>query len=64
MGPDGVTKPMELKATKDSEGVKPVEGFALTVDNVVSTPLNGKIRVFADVSVEFTGAKLTPAATD
>ena len=61
-GPDGVTKPMELKATKDSEGVKPVEGFALTVDNVVSTPLNGEITVFADVGVEFTGAKLTPAA--
>ena len=63
-GPDGVPKPMELKATKDSEGVKPVEGFALTVDNVVSTPLNGKISVFADVGVEFTGAKLTPAATE
>ena len=61
-GPDGVTKNMELKATKDSEGVKPVEGFALDADNVVSTPLNGKITVFGDVNVEFTGAKLTPAA--
>jgi hypothetical protein len=63
MGPDGVTKNIELKATRDSEGVKPVEGFELTVDNVVSTPLNGNLRVFGDVSVQFTGAKLTPAAT-
>ena len=43
MGPDGVTKNMELKATKDSEGVKPVEGFELSADNVVSTPLNGNL---------------------
>ena len=63
MGPDGVTKNMELKATRDSEGVKPIEGFDLTVDNVVSSPLNGNLRVFGDVSVQFTGAKLTPAAT-
>ena len=62
-GADGVTKSMELKATKDSSGVKPVEDFELTVDNVVSTPLNGNLRVFGDVSVQFTGAKLTPAAT-
>lgn len=61
-GPDGVTKSMELKATKDGEGIKPAEDFALTVDNVVSTPLNGKITVFGDVNVEFSGAKLTPAA--
>ena len=57
-GPDGVTKNMELKATKDNEGVKPVEGFALKVDNVVSTPLNGEITVFADVGVEFTGSQI------
>jgi hypothetical protein len=63
MGPDGVTKSMELKATKDSSGVKPVKGFALDADNVVSTPLNGNLRLFGDVSVQFTGAKLTPAAT-
>jgi hypothetical protein len=61
-GPDGVTKPMELKATKDGEGPKPIEDFQLTADNVVSTPLNGKLRIFGDVNVEFTGAKLTPAA--
>jgi hypothetical protein len=63
MGPDGVTKNMELKAIKDSSGVKPVEGFALDVNNVVSTPLNGKLTVFGDVQVQFSGAKLTPAAT-
>ena len=64
IGPDGIPKPMELKAAKDAGdgGIKPVEGFALTVDNVVSTPLNGKITVAGDVQVQFTGAKLTPAA--
>ena len=29
MGPDGVTKNMELKATKDSEGVKPLRVLSL-----------------------------------
>jgi hypothetical protein len=52
VGSDGITKPMELKD----------EDFQLGKDNVVSTPLNGKISIFADVGVEFTEAKLTPAA--
>ena len=37
-GPDGITKPMELKATKDTEGVKPAEDFELTVHNCGLNP--------------------------
>jgi hypothetical protein len=63
MGPDGVTKNMELKATKDSSGVKQVPDFELGAENVVSVPLGGSVTIFGDVAVEFSGAKLTPAAT-
>jgi hypothetical protein len=63
MGPDGVTKNMELKAIKDSSGVKQVQDFQLGADNVVSVPLNGAVTIFGDVAVDFSGAKLTPAAT-
>lgn len=63
IGPDGITKSMELKATKETSGPKPVEGFKLGVENVVSIPLNGIASVFGDVTVQFTGAKLTPPSS-
>jgi hypothetical protein len=63
MGPDGLTKNMELKATKDGSGVKQVQDFELGAENVVSVPLGGSVTVWGDLAVEFNGAKLTPAGT-
>ena len=60
MGPDAVSKNMELKAIKDSSAggvVKQVEDFKLGVNNVVSVPLNAVLTISSDMKVEFTGAK-------
>ena len=63
MGPDGVTKSMELKAIKDSSGVKRVEDFQLRAENVVSVPLNAAVTIFGDLQVQFDGAKLVRSGT-
>jgi hypothetical protein len=51
---------MKLKAVKENGEVRPVSGFAISIENVVSVERNGKVTVFsAPTSPTFTSAKIT-----
>ena len=50
---------MELKAVNDGGTTKPVSGFVISPDNVVSVEQNGKVTVFSTFSLGFSGARLS-----
>jgi hypothetical protein len=53
-------KTMELRAVKENGEVRRVSAFDISIENVVTIALNGKVTVFSEpVSPEFTSAKLT-----
>jgi uncharacterized membrane protein YgcG len=52
-------KTMELKAVNDGGTTKPVSGFIISPDNVVSVNQNGKVTVFSTFSLAFSGARLS-----
>jgi uncharacterized membrane protein YgcG len=52
-------KTMELKAVNDEGVTKPVSGFVITPDNVVSVQQNGKVTVFSTFSLAFSGARIS-----
>jgi uncharacterized membrane protein YgcG len=52
-------KNMELKAVNDGGVTKPVSGFVISPDNVVSVEQNGKVTVFSTFSLAFSGARIS-----
>jgi hypothetical protein len=52
-------KTMELKAVNDGGITKPVSGFIISPDNVVSVQQNGKVTVFSTFSLAFSGARIS-----
>jgi hypothetical protein len=52
-------KTMELKAVNEGGTTKPVSGFVISPDNVVSVEQNGKVTVFSTFSLAFSGARIS-----
>src|SRR5918995_847292 len=56
---DAEVKTMVLKAVNDGGISKPVSGFAITPNNIVTVQQNGKVTVFSTFPLAFSGAKIS-----